>query len=139
MGKMMYTCEAPPAEGASCEVTGNCRSDQYCAAGKCTPLPGLGQSCEGTRCRETELSTCEGATGARTCVKVTFGAAGAICDDVTHQGCLGSSRCLAAPGGTVKTCSPIAKLGEACDASNNPCEDPYECASGKCALAASCP
>lgn len=113
-------CAVETPEGADCYPGHACPGG--CLAGKCQPGgSGVGGPCP---CRYGDGLLCEDSR----CVVIAFGDSGAACDESKQRRCLGASKCLASG-----VCSPVAKLGESCDASN-PCETPYVCnaMTGKC-------
>lgn len=69
-------CTAPGAEGEPCRGHAFCESG-YCPAGRCAPLPGLGESCAGTFTCAPGL-TCQAGDGGATTVCVEGDPA--ICD-----------------------------------------------------------
>jgi len=128
------TCQLPLAEGVTCDNNSQCANDLRCLNQACAKMPGVGETCEAIiLCRDGEGEQCiTDASDMKTCVKATFGNPGDACDYSKAQNCMGASACIASPSGTGNVCSPIAKLGQACDATSNPCELPYVCTSAKC-------
>jgi len=172
-----HQCAAVVAMNGTCDSTHPCDRGLVCfgndtatmATGTCQPAgTQVGQACGGTMpaCDGTLGLTCGGAAGAKTCMRVVYGATGnpdggadaavgsaggadagaaipcGVLADGTHVGCVaGGCYTATGPAGTNEqgTCKPFAPDDMPCDLMLGPdCMPPARCAANGAGTAGTC-
>jgi hypothetical protein len=127
-------CIIPAGSGAACSAAQPCGLTLVCKNGACATPDAAGASC--SLVTGSLFGTCDELAGnfcnlSMKCQTINLAAAGASCglgqNGVTA--CSASGSCTKATGGT---CTAAVAPGATCDAVNNKCAPPGECASGVC-------
>lgn len=137
-------CTRAPAAGAAC-LDGNCDADSYCDwdTDLCRALPGLGDSCDYSDCREGLACRWNEVDYTSRCVMEAGegqSCSNAPCADGLW--CNGNDNVCHAPGGEGDTCDVGCREGLVCNYDADLCEAPPSvgapCPWGECATGAWC-
>jgi hypothetical protein len=126
-------CRGLAIEGDACGQAGggrNCKPGLACITGRCSQRLAAGDSCETSSACQSGLA-CD---STKKCVTITWGAAGAACDDAAKL-CTNGFCNTGASGTAAGVCVDYLPVGAACDVAKSTeqrCDSFARCVNGSC-------